>query len=319
MSLQATFITSLIVLPAKEKSLLISIAAICDIDNEFKLNKRLLATSSGLSAASFKKIMLSFIDSGLVKKLNSNENNPNYEFYKFNGVDYLRSQNLMITVDEHGLIVAQPPQVNLNQLEIDKLTLKQKYLVYNRDGFKCLSCYVVENIELNHIIPLVKGGSNAKENLQTLCHKCAFKKGDEVIDFRTSSLPTEEAVTNVVLTQSSNASLLLYEIEHLTFDYELSRIADLVGYNGDVQAQWHSFTGHYIANKSPVNNLNIKTKHEWYGLWRKWVASSKGYQKDFLISKKRYESDKVSRSERREKKNLESNSGGFDTDIWDVT
>jgi len=319
MSLQATFLASLITLPAKEKSLLISIAEICDVENEFKLNKRFLATSAGLSAASFRKTMASFVESGLVTQVNSNEDNSSYDVYRFNGADYLRSQNLMITVDEKGLIVAQTPEVNLSQLEIDKLTLKQKHLVYNRDGFKCLSCYVVENIALNHIIPLAKGGANSKENLQTLCQACAFKKGDDIVDFRQSNPPAEETVTNAVPTQPVTTSSLLYEVERLTFDYELSRIADLVGYNGDVQAEWHNFTGHYIANKSPIHNVNIKTKNEWLGLWRKWVARSKGYQKDFLISKKRFESDKVPRSERREKKNMDSNSGGFDTDIWDIT
>lgn len=54
---------------------------------------------------------------------------------------------------------------------------KRKRLVIERDG-KCAQCGSTENLTIDHIVPLVKGGTNAPLNLQTLCKKCNFKKAD---------------------------------------------------------------------------------------------------------------------------------------------
>ena len=50
----------------------------------------------------------------------------------------------------------------------------------------CESCYkVVENgYHLDHIIPVVLGGNNKKDNLQILCPPCNMEKGKNAIDFR---------------------------------------------------------------------------------------------------------------------------------------
>jgi len=315
MSIQAMFIVSLIKLPAREKSLLRVISECCDINNEFIYNKQYIAEASGLPLDAIKKIMTKFEESGLISSRVGVDNAG----YILTAANYLRSQNLEIVVDEQGFIITQAPQVNLSLSAINELTLKQKYTIFNRDKFKCLSCYSVENLQLNHIIPLSNGGSNSKENLQTLCHSCDFKKGEQVIDYRASIIP-EQPVFNPANIQPETgpvqAPLIL--IDNLLFSYEYNRLADLVGFNGDVQAQWHAFIGHYIANKSPIPNENIKTQQEWQGLWRKWIAGSKGFQKDFLISKKRFESTKGNRIKRREKRSEEINATGFDNDIWDI-
>jgi len=61
----------------------------------------------------------------------------------------------------------------------------RKY-VYQRDKFQCQSCgKKIEETPLNvdHIIPLAKGGSNDISNLQTLCRLCNQKKKD-YFDYR---------------------------------------------------------------------------------------------------------------------------------------
>lgn len=52
--------------------------------------------------------------------------------------------------------------------------------VYHRDGAKCVVCGSTENLQLDHIIPFSKGGSDAAENLQVLCQKCNLKKSNKI-------------------------------------------------------------------------------------------------------------------------------------------
>ena len=45
-----------------------------------------------------------------------------------------------------------------------------------RDGNKCRGCSGTKELEVHHIIPLSKGGTNAKTNLITLCERCHTKR-----------------------------------------------------------------------------------------------------------------------------------------------
>ena len=55
-----------------------------------------------------------------------------------------------------------------------------KYLrrqVLERDEYRCVKCGVIRRwMEIDHIIPLNKGGTNAIKNLQTLCYYCHKEK-----------------------------------------------------------------------------------------------------------------------------------------------
>jgi len=47
-----------------------------------------------------------------------------------------------------------------------------------RDGYQCKNCGNQENLTVDHIIPLSKGGSDNLDNLQILCQSCNSSKGD---------------------------------------------------------------------------------------------------------------------------------------------
>lgn len=60
------------------------------------------------------------------------------------------------------------------QLSARRIT-KRKVLKVGR----CVKCGATENLTIDHIKPLSKGGTNSKRNLQCLCGPCNWKKGSK--------------------------------------------------------------------------------------------------------------------------------------------
>ncbi len=55
-----------------------------------------------------------------------------------------------------------------------------KDAVWRRDEGRCVKCKSNEKLEFDHIIPVSKGGSNTKRNVQLLCEKCNREKRAEI-------------------------------------------------------------------------------------------------------------------------------------------
>lgn len=55
-----------------------------------------------------------------------------------------------------------------------------RWMVYSRDGHRCLHCGTTEALSLDHIYPYSLGGSDEPDNLQTLCRPCNSRKGVKV-------------------------------------------------------------------------------------------------------------------------------------------
>lgn len=50
-----------------------------------------------------------------------------------------------------------------------------------RDGFLCRKCKAVTtNLQIDHVIPISKGGTNELDNLQLLCPPCNLTKSDRL-------------------------------------------------------------------------------------------------------------------------------------------
>ena len=63
-----------------------------------------------------------------------------------------------------------------NKHERVYIGLKQRRRIFNRDNNCCVECGNVNDLELHHIIPIKKGGSNDDDNLQVLCSVCHHRK-----------------------------------------------------------------------------------------------------------------------------------------------
>ena len=60
---------------------------------------------------------------------------------------------------------------------------KMRFSIYQRDGYRCQKCGMSEKyvqLEIDHVIPISKGGKSTYSNLQTLCHKCNVEKSNRL-------------------------------------------------------------------------------------------------------------------------------------------
>ena len=61
------------------------------------------------------------------------------------------------------------------------LSVRKRFLVFKRDGYTCRLCRTSGGrLEVDHIVPVAKGGSDSLLNLQTLCYPCNRGKRDSV-------------------------------------------------------------------------------------------------------------------------------------------
>lgn len=103
------------------------------------------------------------------KAIHNKRRDTNPELYLAQNL--LRSHVRRARMREAG-IVYMPP----------KNLITQMYKFY---GKSCLKCGSIQQIEVDHIVPITKGGSCEFDNLQPLCKICNMKKFQQTIDYRT--------------------------------------------------------------------------------------------------------------------------------------
>jgi 5-methylcytosine-specific restriction endonuclease McrA len=64
------------------------------------------------------------------------------------------------------------------------LTLEEWESVLSMHDYRCANCGTDENITMDHIIPIVNGGSYSVNNVQPLCKSCNSRKATKTIDYR---------------------------------------------------------------------------------------------------------------------------------------
>lgn len=59
-------------------------------------------------------------------------------------------------------------------------TATERRVVLERCGRACVACRASSQLELDHIIPLSRGGADTPNNLQILCRSCNLRKGGKL-------------------------------------------------------------------------------------------------------------------------------------------
>jgi hypothetical protein len=60
------------------------------------------------------------------------------------------------------------------------LSMTRRLRIMFRDGGKCIKCAATDDLSIDHIVPIVKGGSDEDDNLRTLCRSCNSSKKDRL-------------------------------------------------------------------------------------------------------------------------------------------
>lgn len=97
-------------------------------------------------------------------------------------IDAWRRRNPEMVKTQSNRRRARKAQAEGSYTAEDWLAILDKY------GHKCLKCGTTENITVDHIIPLSKGGTNYPDNLQPLCAHCNSSKKTRYADYRPDSV-----------------------------------------------------------------------------------------------------------------------------------
>lgn len=71
-----------------------------------------------------------------------------------------------------------------------KISQLRRESVYERDGNACVACGSTDDLTLDHKIPRSRGGTNAEENLQTMCKPCNAEKANKLPNLDKSAVAT---------------------------------------------------------------------------------------------------------------------------------
>lgn len=71
---------------------------------------------------------------------------------------------------------------SIERVERAKVSNELRQEIFERDGYTCVNCGSTEkeSLEIDHIMPISKGGKTEPDNLQTLCHDCNIRKGNNI-------------------------------------------------------------------------------------------------------------------------------------------
>jgi hypothetical protein len=90
------------------------------------------------------------------------------------------------------------------------LTAEDWAELVEKHGGKCASCRGGKYLVIDHIIPLSRGGTNTKDNIQPLCVQCNSSKGNKLPEeWPGRVIPPEWVIDTERVERTAQAELLL--------------------------------------------------------------------------------------------------------------
>jgi len=117
-----------------------------------------------------------------VNKVIDGMKHPFFGFNKLRKEDFVKrfpSEELLL--QSHRVRVAEEKSPRKPRQERRRIGKRLRYLILERDGFRCVLCGKTakdRQLEVDHIIPVAKGGTESLNNLRTLCIDCNRGKSD---------------------------------------------------------------------------------------------------------------------------------------------
>lgn len=93
------------------------------------------------------------------------------------------SKALEMMARKYDPIVEVKPQTELQKKRQEfskKYQASRRRLLLEKYEYRCVACGGCKDLQIDHIIPLAKGGTNNEENLQVLCATCNKSKGTKI-------------------------------------------------------------------------------------------------------------------------------------------
>jgi len=90
--------------------------------------------------------------------------------------------------------------------------------VFFRDGHACAYCGSSEDLTIDHVIPISKGGKTIFENCITCCRSCNCKKGDrtpEAAKMKLLKKPYKPSMTQFIFSKFKNKLIEVYDTNFL--------------------------------------------------------------------------------------------------------
>lgn len=86
----------------------------------------------------------------------------------------------LITREEGGIALVENGMWGILRPYRHPIKPDVRAAIYERDGHQCVTCGASEPLQIDHIFPWSRGGTDEPSNLQTLCAPCNRSKGAKV-------------------------------------------------------------------------------------------------------------------------------------------
>ena len=153
-----------------------------DTDELLRSERKLVRTEKRLFEKRIKEPVIEF---SVRVKLKQTKINGDYVTNRYNDFDEDDIREIEHKLDQKRGAYYLDSEVwdAICRVERGKVSNKMRFSIYERDGYRCCMCgrRGRDNLEVDHIIPIAKGGKSTYDNLQTLCHRCNVKKGDKIL------------------------------------------------------------------------------------------------------------------------------------------